>query len=150
MSDTITITGIVGTVPRHVVTNEGLHISSFRLASTQRKFDRAQNKWVDAETNWYTVSTFRQLAANVANSLSKGDRVIATGRLRVRDWVKDERSGSSIDIEADAVGHDLSWGTSTYSRTMTASPEAAADAAPSPEPSSETSASSQESVPVPF
>ena len=50
MSDLITLTGLVATPPKHIVTNEGLQITSFRLASTQRKFDRAQDKWVDADT----------------------------------------------------------------------------------------------------
>jgi len=57
VSDIITVTGIVATTPRHLVTSSGLAISSFRLASGQRRFDRAKQTWVDAETNWYTVST---------------------------------------------------------------------------------------------
>ena len=48
MPDQITLTGIVATPPKHIVTSEGLQITSFRLASTQRKFDRVEQKWVDA------------------------------------------------------------------------------------------------------
>lgn len=153
MSESITITGIVATQPRHIVTSEGLLITSFRLASTQRKFDRKENKWVDADTNWYSVSSFRQLAANAAQCLAKGQRVIVTGRLRVREWATEDRKGSSVDVEADAIGHDLTWGTSTFARTIVAPADAPPDAqsVQSPaEPSSESSASSQESAPVPF
>jgi single-strand DNA-binding protein len=118
MTDTITLTGLVATTPRHLITGEGLPITSFRLASTQRRFDRSKEKWVDGETNWYTVTTFRQLAINLAGSVSKGDRIVTTGRLRIRDWENGERAGTNIEVEADAVGHDLSWGTSSFSRTI--------------------------------
>lgn len=66
MSDIITLTGVVATTPHHLVTTSQVAITSFRLASGQRRFDRAKNAWVDAQTNWYSVSTFRQLAFNVA------------------------------------------------------------------------------------
>jgi single-strand DNA-binding protein len=118
MSDLITVTGLVATVPRHLVTSEGLAICSFRLASTQRRFDRSKDRWIDAETNWYTISTFRQLATNAAGSISKGERVIATGRLRIREWENGDKSGTTIEIEADAIGHDLSWGTTAFSRSI--------------------------------
>jgi single-strand DNA-binding protein len=125
MSDIITLTGFVATIPRVVTTQEGLAITSFRLASSQRRFDRAQEKWVDGETNWYTVTTFRQLAANAAVSVKKGERVVVTGRLRIRDWENGDRAGTNIDIEADAVGHDLSWGTAAFSRNTVAPPTVA-------------------------
>jgi single-strand DNA-binding protein len=118
MPDNITVTGLVATAPRHLVTSEGLPITSFRLASTQRRFDRAQNAWADGETNWYTVTAFRQLAMNAAGSIKKGDRVLVTGRLRIRDWTSGEKAGTTIDIEAEAVGHDLLWGNSVFTRTI--------------------------------
>ena len=132
MTDTISVTGLVATTPKHVVTATGLTVTSFRFASTQRRYDRAEQKWVDGETNWYTVATFRQLATNVATSVQKGQRVIITGRLRVRDWATDDKRGTNVEIDADAVGHDLSWGTATFSRSTAAAvadADAAADAA---------------------
>lgn len=118
MSDIITLTGLVATTPRHLTTSEGLAITSFRLASSQRRFDRAQQKWIDADTNWYTVSAFRALATNAAVSVVKGDRVIVTGRLRIRDWENTDRSGTTVEIEADSIGHDMFWGTSSFTRVV--------------------------------
>lgn len=120
MSDTITVTGLVATIPKHLVTGAGLAITTFRLASTQRRFDRGEQKWVDADTNWYTITTFRQLAANVAMSLQKGQRILVTGRLRVRDWETDGKTGRSVEIDAEALGHDLTWGTAAFTRSAAA------------------------------
>lgn len=130
MADNITLTGIVATDPRHVVTSEGLAITSFRLASAQRRFDRSQERWVDGDTNWYTVTAFRQLALNSSLSVKKGERVIVTGRLRIREWQNGDRNGVNIDIEADALGHDLAWGSSTFSRSISGAAVATADTFP--------------------
>ena len=118
MSDQVTVVGLVATTPRHLVTQDGLPITSFRLASSHRKFDRKENKWIDGETNWFTVTAFRQLAINSAGSVAKGDRVIVSGKLRVRDWDNGERAGTSVEIEADGLGHDMSWGSSVFTRTV--------------------------------
>jgi single-strand DNA-binding protein len=123
MSDIITLTGIVATTPRHLITSSHVAITSFRLASGQRRFDRAKDAWVDATTNWYSVSTFRQLAFNVASSIHKGDHVIVTGRLRIRDWDKPDRSGTSVDVDADSVGHDLLWCTASAVRNAPRAPQ---------------------------
>jgi single-strand DNA-binding protein len=118
MTDTICISGLVATAPRHIVTGEGLPITSFRLASTQRRFDRSNQRWIDGETNWYTITAFRQLAINSSTSVGKGDRVVLNGRLRIREWENADRSGTNIEIEADSLGHDLMWGTAQFSRTV--------------------------------
>ena len=164
MPDAITLTGLVATPPRHLVTSEGLPITSFRLASTQRRFDRSQEKWIDGETNWYTVTAFRQLALNSNASVDKGQRVIVAGRLKIREWENGEKSGTTIEIEAESIGHDLSWGTANFTRSVSA----ATVTAPDPDPadadrdSDDTSADADESpapvddavdagaVPVPF
>lgn len=118
MSENFTVSGLVATSPRHLVTQEGLPITSFRLASSSRRYDRVKKAWVDGETNWFTVTAFRQLAINSASSISKGDRVVATGRLKVRDWDNGERTGTTVEIEADSMGPDLTWGTSEFTRTV--------------------------------
>ena len=96
MTDTITIKGLVATTPRHITTSDGLHITSFRLASSQRRYDRTSQRWIDSDTNWYTISTFRNLAKNVAESVHKGERIVLTGRLRIRDWENTDRSGTTV------------------------------------------------------
>lgn len=118
MTDTITLTGLVATTPRHIVTSEGLAITSFRLASNQRRYDRAKAAWVDGDTNWYTVTSFRQLGTHVASSVHKGERVIVSGRVRIRDWESGEKNGTTIEIDAEAVGHDLTWGRSSFTRSV--------------------------------
>lgn len=112
----ITITGLVATTPRHLVTQDQLPITSFRLVSSTRKFDRTKNEWVDGLTNWYTITCFRKLAQNVASSVSKGDRVTVSGDLRIRDWDNGERSGTSVEVEVTTVGHDLNYGTADFTR----------------------------------
>ncbi len=132
MTDTITLSGVVATPPRHLIAGSGLPITSFRLACTQRRYDRAQSKWVDADTNWYTISTFRQLAFNTVNSVNKGERIVVTGRLRIRDWQAGEKAGTTVEIEADSLGHDLAWGTAKWTRSTTTSSASDASATASP------------------
>lgn len=133
MNDTITLVGFVATPPRHIVTAEGLAITSFRLATTHRKYDRSKSAWVDGDTNWYSITGFRQLAINVAGSVVKGDRLIVSGRLRVRDWIKDSKSGTTIEIEAEAIGHDLLWGTTAFTRSVSTSLGGVRQQQPEPE-----------------
>ncbi len=128
MADSITVNGTIASDLRHVVTAEGLEIASFRLASSQRYWDRKRGTFVDGETNWYTITTFRNLAAHANTSLHKGERVLVRGRVRIREWVDGDKSGRAIEIEADSLGHDLLWGTSAYTRAS------AAKSAAAPEP----------------
>jgi single-strand DNA-binding protein len=124
MSDTLTVTGLIATTPRHVTTSDGLEITSFRLASSQRRFDKATQQWVDASTNWYTVTAFRNLAVNAIASLNKGDRIVVVGRLRVRDWQTDDRTGTTVEIEAETLGHDLFWSTAVATRVVVSNAKA--------------------------
>ena len=118
MTDTITLRGLVATTPRHIVTSDGLPITSFRLASTTRRFDRTENRWIDGDTNWYTITAFRQLAVNAAHSITKGQRIILTGVVRIREWETDERTGTNVEVESESIGHDLTWGTAVFSRSV--------------------------------
>jgi single-strand DNA-binding protein len=123
MSDTITLTGLVATTPRHIVTSEGLAITNFRLASNQRRYDRAQNAWLDGDTNWYTITAFRQLADNVIKSVEKGQRVIVCGIVRIRYWESGSHTGTNVEIDAQSIGHDLAWGNATFTRGVTVQKE---------------------------
>lgn len=116
MSEHITVRGFVATDPETRTTQSGLVAGSFRLAATDRRFDRSANSWVDGPTNWFTVNIFRNLANNARASLQKGQPVVVTGRLRIRPWETEERSGTAVEVDADAIGHDLSLGTAAFNR----------------------------------
>jgi single-strand DNA-binding protein len=120
---TYTTTGLVATTPRYLKTMDGLDITSFRLASGTKRFDRTKMEWVEGETNWLTITSFGTLAINVASSISKGDRIVISGTLRVRDWDNGTNSGTSVEVEADTIGHDLVWGQSTFTRTTLVEPK---------------------------
>ncbi|TQK19735.1 single-strand DNA-binding protein [Microbacterium sp. SLBN-154] len=128
MTDTITLTGNIATIPEHKKILDGVAVTSFRVATSNRRLDRATGQWVDGETSYYTVQLFRQLAEHAVLSLSRGDRVIVTGRLKVREWDNGTRRGTTVELEADAIGHDLKFGTSRFTRSTASRP--AGDAAP--------------------
>lgn len=139
MSTTVTVIGTIATDPRTTSAPGKATFCTFRLASTDRRFDREQNLWVDGETNWFTVNAFRSLAAHAGASFMKGQRVVVHGRLRVRRWETEEKSGTSVEIEADAIGHDLRWGVTAFSRRTPAEPEIS----DSPEPETVDSSESE-------
>ena len=118
MPQAITVQGLVATTPRHIKTQEGVDITSFRLASSDRKYDYDKQRWVDGQTNWYTITLHNQIAVNAHKSINKGDRIFLLGNLIIRDWDNGERAGTSIEVEAQAIGHDLSWGESVFNRTV--------------------------------
>ncbi|MFJ3229646.1 single-stranded DNA-binding protein [Streptomyces sp. NPDC086787] len=108
----------------------------FRLAVTSRYWDREKNAWTDGHTNFFTVWANRRLAVNAAASLNVGDPVMVQGRLKVRSETRDgQQNWASADLDAVAIGHDLSRGTSAFRRS--AQPEAA-HASPQPEPNWDT------------
>lgn len=116
MNNPISIVGTIATDPKLITTQSGVTLCSFRVASGDRRFDRAQQKWVDGETNWFGVTAFRALAEHAHESFRKGERIVITGRLRVRRWETGEKSGLNVEIEADALGHDLRWGVSRFEK----------------------------------
>ncbi|MBF4462219.1 MULTISPECIES: single-stranded DNA-binding protein [unclassified Rathayibacter] len=118
MTDTLTVIGVIGTEPRSIDTANGTAMTSFRLASAQRRYDRGEQRWVDVSTNWYTVNAFNGLAGNALGSLARGDRVIVTGRLAVRSWEAGGKSGTDVTVNAEGIGHDLAWGTTSFSKTV--------------------------------
>jgi single-strand DNA-binding protein len=106
MTDTVAVRGTVATPPRHVVTEGGLPITSFRLVTRRRRYDRDKRVWEEVDGNWYTVSAFRGLAVRAADDLEKGDRVLVAGRLCIREWEGEQR-GITAEIEAEGIGREL-------------------------------------------
>jgi single-strand DNA-binding protein len=94
-------------------------VASFRLACTPRKFNRRSETWSDGLTQWYTVTAWRSLAENCAASLRRGDPVVVHGRLDTRTYVNgNDVEVLSFEIDAVHVGHDLSRGTSEFTRNQ--------------------------------
>lgn len=119
----VALRGNVATDPVLKVTTGGTTVCSFRLAVTARRWSGPDNKMVDAETSWYTVTCWRMLAENVVSSLAKGHSVLVQGRLRVRDYTHDDQQRTSADVTADVVGADLSWGTTEFTANRRVRPE---------------------------
>lgn len=120
----VTVVGNVATTPvfRELPTGP---VARFRLAAHTRRFDRVQNTWVDGHTNFFTVWAWRALGTNVQSSLSLGEPVMVQGKLKVRDEERGGQHWTSADIEAVAIGHDLSRGTSAFRRVQQARVESA-------------------------
>jgi len=136
MSELITVTGNIAADPERRTTAGGDVVVAFRVGSTQRRFDKESNTWVDAYTNWYHVSAFRSLAEHALRSLRKGDRVIVVGTLRLRTWENDSRSGVTADVDAHAIGPDLRWGTTVFTRAPRSAEASAGASTPSASPAS--------------
>lgn len=117
MKDLITIRGFVATEVTSTTTARGTATASFRVGVTSRRFDEPTKAWVDAHTNWFTVKGYRQLAGTIGCSIRKGQPVIVVGKLRLSSWEKDGRVYHSTVIDADAVGHDLTFGSANFTRT---------------------------------
>lgn len=102
---------------RRVTRDEAAYIT-FRLASTVRRRNPLTGEYEDQGTAFVTVAAFNRLARNVAESVRKGHPVVVTGRLKVRQWSTGEKSGTSVDIDAVSIGHDLSRGVSHFTKVL--------------------------------
>jgi len=116
----VTLRGNVASEPRHVTFDDGGTVTSFRLASNSRRFDREQGEWVDRGTTFVNVNCRRAMALNAAVSLRKGHPVVVTGKLRERFWTSNGRSGRSLEVDAETLGHDLTFGTTDFVRIVRA------------------------------
>lgn len=119
MTDLMTIRGFVATSPTLNRLPSGQPVTNFRLASTPRWYDSQAQAWKEGATNWYTVNAFKTLAQHVNQSIFVGQPIIITGRLTIKQWSKEDgRTGTSVEIDATAIGHDLNLGTSSFSRAI--------------------------------
>lgn len=115
---TVTIVGNVTRDPELRFTNSGMAVANFGVASNFRKMNRQTNEWEEEEPTFYDVSCFQQFAENVAESISKGTRVVVTGRLRQRSWEgNDGEKRTRLEVLADEVGPSLRWATAEVQRS---------------------------------
>ena len=122
MNDAIvTVIGFVAAEPHFEVLSSGTALMSLRIGSTPRRFDRDLGQWRDDDSMFLTVTCWRSLASNLQEcDLKRGDPVIVTGRLRIREYVRDGQTRFSAQIEATTVGHDLSRGVARLQRSRRA------------------------------
>ena len=114
----ITVTGNLVAAPELRYTANGTAVANFRVASTPRRFDNQTNQFIDGEPLFLTCNVWRQAAENVANSLTKGDRVIVNGRLRQRSFeTREGEKRTVIEVEVDEVGPSLKYATTQVSKT---------------------------------
>jgi single-strand DNA-binding protein len=119
MRDTImTIVGNVVDEPRMRLTKNGHAVTNFRVASTSRRWDREAECYVDNATLFVNVSCWRSLAENTASSLHKGQPVLLTGRYYSRQYTVNEVARVAYELDAIAVGHDLSRGTTEFRKLV--------------------------------
>lgn len=113
----ITVVGNVTKDPTLRYSGAGKPIASFSVAVNYRKFNRATNDWEEEEATFFDVSCFDSLAENVAESVSKGTRVMVEGRMRNRSWQgRDGDTRYSLEILADEVGPSLRWASASVER----------------------------------
>ncbi|WP_435199396.1 single-stranded DNA-binding protein [Janibacter sp. GS2] len=125
----LTIAGRVVADPEHRTTRSGMQFTTFRMASTVRRRTK-EGVYVDAATSFYNVAAFRALGMNAHASLHKGDPVLVHGRLTINTWQRaDESWGSSAELEAISLGHDLTFGTTAYTKAGRSGVDEGADEA---------------------
>lgn len=113
----ITVVGNLTADPELRYTQNGVAVANFTIASTPRTFDRASNEWKDGEALFLRASVWREFAEHVASSLTKGSRVVATGRLRQRSYeTKEGEKRTSIELEIDEIGPSLRYATAAVTR----------------------------------
>ncbi|MGP3533602.1 single-stranded DNA-binding protein [Microbacterium sp. RD1] len=113
----ITVVGNLTADPELRYTQNGLPVANFTIASTPRTFDRQANEWKDGEALFLRASVWREFAEHVAGSLTKGARVIATGRLKQRSYQDREgQNRTSIELEVDEIGPSLRYATAQVTR----------------------------------
>ena len=113
----ITVVGNLTADPELRYTQSGLAVANFTIASTPRNFDRASNDWKDGEALFLRASCWREFAEHVAGSLTKGTRVVATGRLKQRSYeTKEGEKRTSIELEVDEIGPSLRYANATITR----------------------------------
>lgn len=116
----ITVIGNLTADPELRFTPSGAAVANFTVASTPRTFDRQTNEWKDAETLFMRCSVWREAAESVAESLTRGTRVVVTGRLVSRSW-EDKETGqkrSVMEMQVDEVGPSLRYATAKVTKTQ--------------------------------
>lgn len=115
----ITVIGNLTNDPELRFTPSGSAVANFTIASTPRTFDRQSNDWKDGETLFLRASVWREAAENVAETLTKGTRVVAQGRLKSRSYdTKEGEKRTVMELEVDEIGPSLRYASAKVTRTQ--------------------------------
>jgi len=113
----ITVVGNLTADPELRFTPSGAAVANFTVASTPRMFDRQTNEWKDGEALFMRCNVWRQAAENVAESLTRGARVVVTGRLKQRSFeTKEGEKRTVIELEVDEIGPSLRYATAKVNK----------------------------------
>ncbi|MGN6475164.1 MAG: single-stranded DNA-binding protein [Mycobacteriales bacterium] len=114
---TVTVVGNLTNDPELRFTPSGAAVASFTVASTPRILDKATNEWKDGDALFLRCSVWRQAAENVAESLTRGARVIVTGRLKQRSFeTKEGEKRTVVELDVDEVGPSLRYATAKVTK----------------------------------
>ena len=114
---TITVVGNLTADPELRFTQSGAAVASFTVASTPRTFDKNSGEWKDGEALFLRCNVWRQVAENVAESLTRGSRVLVSGRLRQRSFeTKEGEKRTVIELEVDEIGPSLRYATAKVNK----------------------------------
>ncbi|ANS79307.1 Single-stranded DNA-binding protein [Serinicoccus hydrothermalis] len=115
----ITVVGNLTADPELRFTPSGAAVANFTVASTPRQFDRQTNDWKDGETLFMRCSVWREAAEHVSESLHRGDRVLATGRLVSRSWQTPEGENRTVmEMQVDEVGPSMRYATAQVTKAQ--------------------------------
>ena len=112
----ITIVGNTTAAPELRSTGSGRSVSNVTIASTPRSYNKQSGQWEDGEPLFIRASIWNEMAVHAEQSISKGDRVIATGRLKQSVYEKDGQRRTSLELDVDEIGPSLRFATATVTR----------------------------------
>jgi single-strand DNA-binding protein len=114
---TVTVAGNLTADPELRFTAAGVAVASFTVASTPRTLDRQSGEWKDGEALFLRCSLWRQAAENAAESLTRGTRVLVTGRLVQRSFeTKDGEKRTVVELQVEEIGPSLRYATATVNK----------------------------------
>jgi single-strand DNA-binding protein len=116
VANTVVITGNLASDPELRFTPSGVAVANFTIADTPRYLDKTTNEWKDGDTLWMRCSIWREAAENVAESLTKGTRVTATGKLTQRQYEKDGVKHTVIEMTVDEIAPSLKYATARVTK----------------------------------
>lgn len=114
---TVTVVGTVCSEIRYGQSTDNKPIARFQIRNTPRRYDKRTGTWTDGDPSYFSAVCWRTLADHVASCMGVGDPVVATGRLRISRWRRGEENVVTAELDVQAIGHDLRWGTTVYRKS---------------------------------